>query len=94
MNLFILACFLFQIRSDKENFTSIRYSLRGEGYDESPFGVFSIEEKSGNVRILQILDREQFNKYNVRRFYGRFMETRKADKSRPPSFYLFCCVFS
>ncbi|KAF6739227.1 Desmoglein-2 [Oryzias melastigma] len=58
--------YIARIRSDKENFTSIRYSLRGEGYDESPFGVFSIEEKSGNVRILQILDREQFNKYNLK----------------------------
>ncbi|RVE61696.1 hypothetical protein OJAV_G00175480 [Oryzias javanicus] len=58
--------YIARIRSDKENFTTIRYSLRGEGYDEPPFGVFSIEEKSGNVRILQILDREQFSKYNLK----------------------------
>ncbi|XP_004079413.1 desmoglein-2 [Oryzias latipes] len=54
------------IRSDKENYTTIRYSLRGQGCDEPPYGVFSVEEKTGYVKIHQILDREKFSNYTLK----------------------------
>ncbi|GAA6234747.1 desmoglein-2-like [Lates japonicus] len=54
------------IRSDKENFTRIIYSIRGPGADEPPVGVFSINSKTGYVRIHSILDREEIAVYNLK----------------------------
>uniref|UniRef100_A0A4W6DBL3 Desmoglein 2 n=1 Tax=Lates calcarifer TaxID=8187 RepID=A0A4W6DBL3_LATCA len=54
------------IRSDKENFTRIIYSLTGPGADKPPVGVFSINPNTGYVRIHSILDREKIAVYNLK----------------------------
>lgn len=57
---------VFQIRSDKENFTRIIYSLSGPGVDQDPVGVFSVNPQTGYVKIHTILDREEYSSYHVR----------------------------
>lgn len=58
--------FVFQIRSDKENFTKIMYFLSGPGVDETPKGVFGVDQNTGFVKIYSILDREKIPFYRVR----------------------------
>uniref|UniRef100_A0A1A7W8T5 Cadherin domain-containing protein n=1 Tax=Iconisemion striatum TaxID=60296 RepID=A0A1A7W8T5_9TELE len=55
--------FLAKIRSDKENFTTILYDIKGPGVDEDPKGIFSIDRKTGFVKVNAILDREQKANY-------------------------------
>lgn len=57
--------FIFQIRSDKENYTKIIYSLSGPGVDQPPFNVFSVDPNTGYVKIHSILDREEISEYYV-----------------------------
>lgn len=59
---------MFQIRSDKENYTKIIYELSGPGVDQSPRGIFSVIRDTGLVKIHSILDREEIPSYNVRAF--------------------------
>ena len=58
--------FVFQIRSDKENYTQIIYSLTGPGVDQPPTGVFGVNHQNGYVKIFSILDREEIPFYHVR----------------------------
>ncbi len=58
--------FVFQIRSDKENYTKITYYLSGAGVDEPPEGVFGVDRNTGFVKIYSILDREKIPFYYVR----------------------------
>lgn len=58
--------FVFQIRSDKENFTKILYFLSGPGADETPKDVFGVDKHTGFVKIYSILDREKIPFYRVR----------------------------
>lgn len=60
---------IFQIRSDKENYTKISYSLSGPGVDKPPLNVFSVDPNTGYVKIHSILDREEISEYNVRKHY-------------------------
>lgn len=57
---------MFQIRSDKENYTRIIYSLTGPGVDQPPIGIFRIDSVTGFVKITAILDREEIPSYHVR----------------------------
>lgn len=61
--------FIFQIRSDKENYTKIIYSLSGPGVDQPPLNVFSVDPNTGYVKIHSILDREEISEYKVRKCY-------------------------
>lgn len=61
--------FVFQIRSDKENFTKILYFLSGPGVDEEPKNVFGIDHNTGYVRVYSILDREKVARYQVQAFF-------------------------
>lgn len=56
---------MFQIRSDKENYTRIIYSLTGPGVDQDPKGVFGVNHETGFVKIYSILDREEIASYHV-----------------------------
>lgn len=65
-SVFLVLWFAFQIRSDKENYTKISYSLSGPGVDEPPLNVFSVDPNSGFVKIHSVLDREEVSHYNVK----------------------------
>lgn len=60
---------VFQIRSDKENYTKIFYSLSGPGVNEPPVNIFSVDPETGYVRVHSVLDREEVSVYNVRKRY-------------------------
>lgn len=64
--IFCVCVFVFQIRSDKENYTKIIYSLTGPGVDQPPLGIFRINSETGFVKITAILDREEIPAYRVR----------------------------
>ncbi|XP_077414827.1 desmoglein-2-like protein [Vanacampus margaritifer] len=55
-----------RIRSDKENFTTILYSLRGPGADEPPFGIFGVEQITGFLKAYKVLDREEIAFYDLK----------------------------
>lgn len=57
--------YIARIRSDKENFTKIFYSLSGHGATETPQNVFRVDSKTGFVKIYSILDREQTPSYHL-----------------------------
>ncbi|XP_041849024.1 desmoglein-2-like isoform X2 [Melanotaenia boesemani] len=58
--------YIAKIRSDKENFTSIMYSITGPGVDEPPFGRFSVDQRTGYVKVHTILDREDIPVYQLK----------------------------
>ncbi|XP_037643752.1 desmoglein-2-like isoform X2 [Sebastes umbrosus] len=55
-----------RIRSDKENYTKIFYSLLGPGVDKPPTGVFGVNRETGFVKIYSILDRENIASYHLK----------------------------
>ncbi|KAM4727519.1 desmoglein-2-like protein [Anableps anableps] len=57
--------FIAKIRSDKETFQKITYSLTGPGVDEAPQGRFSVNRDTGFVRVHSILDREEKAQYHL-----------------------------
>ncbi|CAL1579583.1 unnamed protein product [Knipowitschia caucasica] len=58
--------YIARIRSDKENFTKVIYSLHGPGVDEPPFNIFGINSQTGYVKIYAILDREKISSYQLK----------------------------
>lgn len=60
---------VFQIRSDKANFTKILYFLSGPGVDEEPKNVFGIDSNTGFVRVYSVLDREKIARYQVKSLF-------------------------
>lgn len=42
-----------------------KFRIRGMGVTEEPFGVFSIDEQSGDVYVHRSVDREQFSIFSV-----------------------------
>lgn len=68
----VVFVFAFQIRSDKENFTKIKYELHGCGVDQDPTGRFAVDQNTGYVKVYTILDREEFSTYYVRTFKNCF----------------------
>ncbi|XP_057714379.1 desmoglein-2-like protein [Corythoichthys intestinalis] len=55
-----------RIRSDKENFTRILYSLRGPGADEPPVRVFGVDAITGFLKVYKVLDREEIAFYDLK----------------------------
>ncbi|KAF3699390.1 Desmoglein-2 Cadherin family member 5 HDGC Precursor [Channa argus] len=55
-----------RIRSDKENYTKILYSLTGPGVDQPPYNVFYIDSNTGAVRVSKRLDREEIAFYHLK----------------------------
>uniref|UniRef100_A0A3Q3JDI7 Cadherin domain-containing protein n=1 Tax=Monopterus albus TaxID=43700 RepID=A0A3Q3JDI7_MONAL len=54
-----------KIRSDYENEKNIEYFLEGIGANQEPRNVFTVNSKSGLIRVTQVLDRELIDTYNV-----------------------------
>ncbi|XP_014844488.1 PREDICTED: desmoglein-2-like isoform X2 [Poecilia mexicana] len=54
-----------KIRSDKETHQQITYSLTGPGVNEYPQGRFSVDRRTGFVRVHSILDREEIAQYRL-----------------------------
>ena len=69
--------FVFQIRSDKENYTTIYYSLTGPGVNEPPEGRFKVDRNTGYVRVYSILDREEISTYVVRDLFASRLKNLK-----------------
>uniref|UniRef100_A0A3P9ND37 Desmoglein-2 n=1 Tax=Poecilia reticulata TaxID=8081 RepID=A0A3P9ND37_POERE len=57
--------FVAKIRSDKETSQEIIYSLTGPGVNEYPQGRFSVDRKTGFVKVHSILDREEKAQYHL-----------------------------
>ncbi|XP_072836945.2 B-cadherin [Pogona vitticeps] len=55
--------FLVQIKSNKEKETTVFYSITGEGADDPPVGVFSIQRENGRLMVNRPLDREAKDRY-------------------------------
>ncbi|XP_068594074.1 desmoglein-2-like protein [Cebidichthys violaceus] len=71
--------YIAKIHSDKANYTKILYYLSGPGVDQSPQGVFRIDENTGFVKIYSILDREKIPFYNLKGI-AKFANWTKAEK--------------
>lgn len=56
----------FQIHSDLDDDKgNLRYFLKGRGANQDPFHVFVVHERTGFIRVTQLLDRELISMYNV-----------------------------
>ncbi|CAG5896669.1 unnamed protein product [Menidia menidia] len=58
--------YIAKIRSDKENFTRVIYSVTGPGVDEEPRNRFGVDAKTGFVKVFTILDREDIPIYHLK----------------------------
>uniref|UniRef100_A0A8C1Z5K6 Cadherin-1 n=1 Tax=Cyprinus carpio TaxID=7962 RepID=A0A8C1Z5K6_CYPCA len=56
---------LVQIKSDYAKETQMQYSITGEGANEDPKGIFTVERLSGNLLVTQPLDREKKASYRL-----------------------------
>uniref|UniRef100_A0A8C2C657 Cadherin domain-containing protein n=1 Tax=Cyprinus carpio TaxID=7962 RepID=A0A8C2C657_CYPCA len=56
---------LVQIKSDLAKETQMVYSITGEGADQDPKGIFTVERLSGNLFVTQSLDREKKASYRL-----------------------------
>ncbi|XP_074864729.1 B-cadherin-like [Carettochelys insculpta] len=56
---------LVQIKSNKDRETKIFYSITGQGADEPPVGVFTIERETGWLKVTKPLDREDISNYTL-----------------------------
>ncbi|XP_016403350.1 cadherin-4-like, partial [Sinocyclocheilus rhinocerous] len=56
---------LVQIKSDFVKETPMVYSITGEGADQDPKGLFTVERLSGNLFVTQPLDREKKASYRL-----------------------------
>ncbi|KAK2914233.1 hypothetical protein QQF64_029786 [Cirrhinus molitorella] len=57
--------FLVQIKSDFARETQMVYNITGEGADQDPKGIFTVERLSGNLFVTQPLDREKKASYRL-----------------------------
>ncbi|XP_031418740.1 desmoglein-2-like isoform X2 [Clupea harengus] len=69
--------YIAKIRSDEE--INVRYSLVGKGASEEPFNLFTVNEKTGYVRIHGILDREETPSYHLKGV-AMFTDGNRAEK--------------
>uniref|UniRef100_A0A3B4B9I4 Cadherin domain-containing protein n=1 Tax=Periophthalmus magnuspinnatus TaxID=409849 RepID=A0A3B4B9I4_9GOBI len=74
--------YIARIRSDKENFTKILYSLEGPGVNLEPKNRFGINSETGDVKIFVILDREEIASYDLKGV-ATFMNGSRAEKDIP-----------
>ncbi|XP_077376292.1 desmoglein-2-like protein [Festucalex cinctus] len=68
-----------RIRSDKENFTTVLYSLRGPGADEPPIGVFGVDQITGFLKAYKVLDREEIAFYDLKGV-AKYVDGTRAEK--------------
>lgn len=74
--------YIARIRSDKENFTKVIYSLYGPGVNEPPMNIFGINADSGYVKIYAILDREEISTYQLKGV-ATFINGTRAENDLP-----------
>ncbi|XP_047444088.1 desmoglein-2.1 [Mugil cephalus] len=72
--------FIARIRSDLDNGNNVVYSLEGRGVNQEPFNVFSVDPRTGNVRVNRVLDREQIDMYNLSGV-ARYLNGELAEKN-------------
>ncbi|KAG8570980.1 hypothetical protein GDO81_011493 [Engystomops pustulosus] len=58
-------CHVQQIQSDTQLDYDIIYSITGQGVDQDPIGLFTINEKTGDIYINAQVDREQYPFFQV-----------------------------
>ncbi|XP_061776265.1 desmoglein-2-like protein [Nerophis ophidion] len=69
-----------RIRSDKENFTKVVYSLSGPGVDKPPLNRFKIDPSTGGVKVtVTRLDREEMAFYDLKGM-AKFLDGTTAEK--------------
>ncbi|XP_036605502.1 cadherin-1-like [Trichosurus vulpecula] len=56
---------LVQIKSNRDKETTVFYSITGQGADEPPVGVFTIERETGILKVTEPLDRETIANYTL-----------------------------
>ncbi|XP_037538123.1 desmoglein-2 [Nematolebias whitei] len=71
--------FIAKIRSDKENFTAIRYQITGPGVDQDPKGRFAVDPNTGYVKVYTIFDREEIPVYYLNGV-AKFLNGSRAEK--------------
>ncbi|XP_062337007.1 desmoglein-2-like protein [Osmerus eperlanus] len=71
--------FIAKIQSDNQYWSPVFYSLTGDGVDQDPVGLFSINSTSGLIRIHDKLDREKKDSYH---FIGmaKYSNGQRAEK--------------
>ncbi|KAK2914232.1 hypothetical protein Q8A67_002631 [Cirrhinus molitorella] len=70
---------LLQIKSDFARETQMVYSITGEGADQDPKGIFTVERLSGNLFVTQPLDREKKASYRIT-VHAKGLDVSIADK--------------
>ncbi|XP_008071582.1 desmoglein-4 [Carlito syrichta] len=69
-----------KIRSDCESNQKITYRISGVGIDRPPFGVFTINPRTGEINITSVVDREITPLFLI---YCRALNSRGEDLERP-----------
>ncbi|XP_072462711.1 desmoglein-4 [Notamacropus eugenii] len=69
-----------KIRSDCEAHQKITYRISGVGIDRPPFGVFTINPRTGEINITSVVDREITPMFLI---YCRALNSRGEDLERP-----------
>uniref|UniRef100_A0A5F8GV57 Desmoglein 4 n=1 Tax=Monodelphis domestica TaxID=13616 RepID=A0A5F8GV57_MONDO len=69
-----------KIRSDCESNQKITYRISGAGIDRPPFGVFTINPRTGEINITSVVDREMTPMFLI---YCRALNSRGEDLERP-----------
>ncbi|XP_046897810.1 cadherin-15 [Hypomesus transpacificus] len=59
---------LVQIKSDKVFTGDVIYKLEGQGVDQDPKDLFEIDDKTGEIRSKQPLDREKYSRFTLKAF--------------------------
>ncbi|XP_044538829.1 desmoglein-4 [Gracilinanus agilis] len=72
--------FIVEIRSDCEANQKITYRISGAGIDRPPFGVFTINPRTGEINITSVVDREMTPMFLI---YCRALNSRGEDLERP-----------
>ncbi|XP_068093406.1 desmocollin-2-like isoform X2 [Hyperolius riggenbachi] len=54
-----------QVQSDTQLQYDIVYSITGQGVDQTPLGLFRMDEKTGDLYITEIVDREQYASFQL-----------------------------
>ncbi|XP_074058172.1 desmoglein-4 [Macrotis lagotis] len=71
---------ILMIRSDCEANQKITYRISGVGIDRPPFGVFTINPRTGEINITSVVDREITPMFLI---YCRALNSRGEDLERP-----------
>ncbi|KAI2647764.1 Cadherin-1 [Labeo rohita] len=71
---------LVQIKSDFARETQIEYRITGEGADQDPKGIFTVDRLSGNLYVTQPLNREKKASYRITAHAAALSASSTAEK--------------